>query len=118
MQHATRYRDGLKDVEGLTLPATPPRDAHVWHLFVVLVEAMPPNEFCSALKDRGVATGRHYHTPVHLQPAYTRLGYHRGDFPVAERVASTGVSLPMAAELTYSQIDYVIGSVREVLGAS
>ena len=80
-----------------------------------LPHCVTPDEFCADLKELGIATGRHYPTPVHLQPAYRDLGYEMGDFPVAERVASTCVSLPMAAELTDEQVDYVVDCVRDVV---
>ena len=114
-QYAKLYRDGLQDVAGVTLPETSKTESHVWHLFVILLQTMPPEEFRRLLQEQGIATGRHYPTPVHLQPAYRNLGHHEGDFPVAERVGNQCVSLPMAAELTAAQVDHVVRSVRELL---
>ena len=114
VRHAKRYHDGLKNLAGITLPIVSQAESHVWHLFVILVEKMSADEFCQKLQERGVAVGRHYPTPIHLQPAYRNLGYPPGSFPTAERVGQTCVSLPMAAELTEDQIDYVIQCVCEV----
>ena len=55
----------------------------------------------------GIQTGVHYPIPVHLQPAYSDLGYVRGDFPVAERVAAEVLSLPMFPEMTTAQVEQV-----------
>ena len=115
-RHADRYRALLADLPGLTLP-TPPADplAHVWHLFVVLLDGVDRDQFQKQLSECGVATGVHYPTPVPLQPAYAHLGHARGDFPVAEDVMGRCLSLPMFAELTDPQIDYVCQTLRSLL---
>jgi dTDP-4-amino-4,6-dideoxygalactose transaminase len=51
-----------------------------------------------------------------MQNAYASLGFKAGSFPVAEKVASEFVSLPMFAELTPDQISYVAGEVKACLG--
>jgi dTDP-4-amino-4,6-dideoxygalactose transaminase len=51
--------------------------------------------------------------PLHLQDAYKELGYKQGDFPVTEQVAQRGVSLPMFAELTGEQIDFVVDTIKQ-----
>ena len=66
----------------------------------------------------GIHTGIHYPIPVHLQKAYTDLGYTRGDFPVAEALCRTVVSLPMFPELTEQEIDQVTSSVRNAAAAT
>ena len=55
----------------------------------------------------GIQTGIHYPTPVHLQPAWSGLGYRRGAFPVAEQTAAEVLSLPMYAELEPAQVEAV-----------
>jgi dTDP-4-amino-4,6-dideoxygalactose transaminase len=117
-RHAARYRQLLADVPGLTLPAAGPPGAHVWHLFVVLVEGIERDVLQRQLAERGVATGVHYPTPVPLQPAYADLGHRPGDFPVAEDVMRRCLSLPMFAELTEEQIVHVAQSLRSMLEAS
>jgi dTDP-4-amino-4,6-dideoxygalactose transaminase len=69
-----------------------------------------------ALGERGIASGIHYPVPLHLQPAYEYLGQGPGTFPVAEKVTSEIISLPMFPELTDGQVDEVAASVIE-LGA-
>jgi dTDP-4-amino-4,6-dideoxygalactose transaminase len=45
------------------------------------------------------------------------LGYQAGQFPVAEQKAESLFSLPMYAELTEKQIDYVCAALADVIGS-
>jgi dTDP-4-amino-4,6-dideoxygalactose transaminase len=82
----------------------------VWHLYVV--RTADPRELASFLRDGGIATGRHYPQPVHLSPAYARLGYVRGDFPVTEVLAGEVLSLPIFPGMTRGQAEAVVARVR------
>jgi dTDP-4-amino-4,6-dideoxygalactose transaminase len=57
----------------------------------------------------------HYPTPVPLQPAYAHLGYRPGDFPVAEDVMRRCLSLPMFAELSDADLQWVAGALGDAL---
>ena len=112
---AQRYHELLAGTPGFQLPAMPDDPAaHVWHLFVVLSDTLPRDEVLRQLAARGVSGGVHYPTPVPFQPAYAHLGYNRGDFPVAEDVMGRCFSLPMCAELSDEQIEYVAEAVRSL----
>ena len=67
------------------------------------------------LKSRGVGTGIHYPIPLHLQKAYTSLGYGVGDFPVCEKIADEIVSLPMFPQLTAKQQSRVVKEMVQFL---
>jgi dTDP-4-amino-4,6-dideoxygalactose transaminase len=108
---ARRYHDLLTDLP-ILLPLAAPGRGHVWHLYVVLHPER--DRVRAALADRGVQTGLHYPTPVHLQQAYAHLGYGRGAFPVSERIAGQCLSLPLFPEMTEEQQDAVVAAVREV----
>jgi dTDP-4-amino-4,6-dideoxygalactose transaminase len=114
-RHAQRYHELLAVTPGLVLPAAPDAEGHVWHLFVIRVQGTDRDELRERLASRGVATGVHYPTPVPFQPAYAHLGYRRGDFPVAEAVMASCLSLPMFPELTEGQISYVAAALRDCL---
>jgi dTDP-4-amino-4,6-dideoxygalactose transaminase len=112
-QAAARYRVLLDDTS-LVLPCEAKDRRSVWHLYVV---QHPHRDFLQqALTAAGIGSGLHYPIPVHLQPAYAHLGHGPGDFPVAERVAGECLSLPMYAEITAEQQDYIAHTLKQALG--
>ena len=114
-RHAARYQKLLAGTSAITVPTAADPDGHVWHLYVVLLNGIDRNTLVALLAERGVATAMHYPTPVPFQPAYAHLGCRRGAFPVAEDVASRCLSLPMFAELSDEQIDYVSATLKECI---
>jgi dTDP-4-amino-4,6-dideoxygalactose transaminase len=82
---------------------------HIYHLYVIQTPQRAALE--ARLKAKQIHTGIHYPVPAHLQEACAPLGYKAGDFPVTEAAAPRILSLPMFAELTDAQIDYVAAAV-------
>ena len=113
--NARRYRELLADVPGIQLPVAPMPQAHVWHLFVVLLGGADRDSLPAQLRQQGVASGVHYPTPVPLQPAYAHLGYKPGDFPVAEDVMQRCLSLPMFPEMTDEQVVHTASVLQHCL---
>lgn len=107
---ADRYRAGLAGTQGIELPHTVSSAEPVWHLFAIEVDAR--DALRARLQEAGIATGVHYPTPIHLQPAYAHLGHGRGSFPIAERSCARVLSLPMFPELSDAQIDRVVEALR------
>ncbi|MAT58496.1 MAG: erythromycin biosynthesis sensory transduction protein eryC1 [Ignavibacteriae bacterium] len=110
---AAKYNELLNDVEDILLPKEMDYAKHVYHLFVIQVKNGKRDELQKYLGDNGIATGLHYPIPLHLQPCFEHLGYNKGDFPVSEELAEQGLSLPMFAELTDEQIEYVASKIKE-----
>ena len=92
--------------------ATPRAAENVEHIFHLYVIQTPQREALEQrLKAREIHSGIHYPVPAHLQQACASLGYKAGAFPVTEAAAPRLLSLPMFAELTDAQIDYVCDAV-------
>jgi dTDP-4-amino-4,6-dideoxygalactose transaminase len=107
--HAARYDAALKGA-GVKAPEAMPYARHVYHVYAV--RSQNRDALARGLQERGISTGIHYPTPVHLQPAYSDLGYGPGSFPVAEALSREVLSLPMFPELRPEQIDEVAAAVR------
>jgi len=112
---AKKYYELLQDFEKITLPKEMDYAKHVYHLFVIQVNANGKynrDGLQKFLQENGIATGLHYPVPLHLQPCFSHLGYKKGDFPITEELAEQGLSLPMYAELTDEQIEYVCNNIK------
>lgn len=114
-EKAEMYRESLCSVDGVTLPAEPSWARAVYHLYVVRIQDR--HGLQESLKAAGIGTGIHYPIPLHLQKAYSSLGYHEEDFPVTERVAGEILSLPMYPQLTRADQENVVQSVKDYLAA-
>jgi dTDP-3-amino-3,4,6-trideoxy-alpha-D-glucose transaminase len=103
------YLERLDGVGDLVLPPVVPGSDPVWHLFVI--RTADPGALAASLAEDGIGTGRHYPEPAHLSTAYEWLGYGRGAFPVAERLAREVLSLPIFPGMSEEQVDAVVAGV-------
>jgi dTDP-4-amino-4,6-dideoxygalactose transaminase len=103
------------DGTGVVLPGEAGGAESVWHLYVIRTENR--DLLRDYLVSRGVSASIHYPIPIHLQPAYQDLRYKRGDFPVTEAYAQQILSLPMFAELTQGQIEFIAQVIRGFVAA-
>jgi dTDP-4-amino-4,6-dideoxygalactose transaminase len=106
---ARLYSDALDGVGDLRLPAIAPGSDPVWHVYVVRTST--PGALAVFLRDRGIATARHYPEPPHLSPAFAWLGHRRGEFPVAEALADECLSLPLFPGMSEAQVSEVVESI-------
>ncbi|MDA3792797.1 MAG: DegT/DnrJ/EryC1/StrS family aminotransferase [Elusimicrobia bacterium] len=104
------YNEALKDTP-LTLPRVSENIEHVYHQYSVL--APDRDKLQDKLGRDNIATGIHYPIPVHLQPSFKYMGHKKGDFPVAERISESCISLPIYPELKSSQIEYIADKIIE-----
>jgi dTDP-4-amino-4,6-dideoxygalactose transaminase len=110
---ACTYR-GLLEGANLEMPVDDSQDEVVYHQFVVYVKNRA--EVISQLAAAGIDTTVHYPKPLHLQPAYSSLGYPPSTFPRSELACEHVLSLPLFPALTAGQINYVAKSVIQIVG--
>jgi dTDP-4-amino-4,6-dideoxygalactose transaminase len=108
---ASRYDSLLKE-GGVPTPAAASNVRHVYHIYAIRTAKREALQ--SALLERGIQTGIHYPTPVHLLPAYQDLGYRTGQFPHAEKAASEVLSLPIYPELPSAAQEKVAAALWEL----
>jgi dTDP-4-amino-4,6-dideoxygalactose transaminase len=104
---ADQYIAKLKELP-LEIPSVL-NQTHCWHLFVVRTPLR--NELRDALSTSGIDTGLHYPVPLHRQPALSAYVKPGKAYPVSDRWADEGLSLPLFVGMTDEQLDYVIQSV-------
>ena len=102
---AATYYQSLLINSRVSLPEEQPFSKHVYHLFVIRVRKR--NQLQKSLKEKGIITGIHYPTPIHLQPTYRDLGYDKGDFPQSEKASLEVLSLPLYPGISQKQQRFV-----------
>lgn len=121
---AQMYSDALKGCDGVVTPVVTyatasgdmPDISHVWHQYTIRVTAKPGRDaVVKSLADRGIGSMCYYPVPLHLQAAWSNLGYKQGDFPITELFSDQVVSLPMYPELTKAQVETVATALTDIL---
>ena len=94
----------------IILPCIDKDRDHVWHIFAIRTDKR--DELMRYLNERGIETNIHYPIPLHLQNAYRNMNYSIGDFPVAEEIAKTQLSLPIYYGMENEAREYVINALN------
>ncbi len=105
----------MEELSGIANVILPPFDlnASVWHQFVVRIRDRDAVQL--KLKERGIPTMIHYPIPPHLSEAYADMGFKRGDFPIAEEMAATFLSLPIGPHTSLDDARLVSKSLKDVI---
>ena len=102
---ADRYLTEINNSK-VVLPTVGEDCVPVWHIFGVRCAERGRLE--AWLNDKGIGTNKHYPIPMHMQECYKDLGFQEGDFPVAEEISKTELSIPMYYGMTDEEIQFVI----------
>ena len=120
---AERYYSAFQEVEELSLPnpssSLAAVNKHAWHLYVIQLQLDKlkgtRENIYFALRAENIWPQVHY-IPVHLHPYYQkRLGYKKGDFPVAESFYERILSLPLYPKMSDEDVDDVVEGVTKVI---
>jgi dTDP-4-amino-4,6-dideoxygalactose transaminase len=104
----------LENVSEVKTPIEKKWAKHVYYIYVIRCENR--DELRAWLNSKGVSTGIHYPTPIHLQEAYRDLNYSEGSFKITEKYADEILSLPMFPELTRDEIGFISKCIVEFYG--
>lgn len=107
---ADRYLKGIHHPD-IILPAVMDQVEPVWHIFGIRCGRR--DELADYLSEKGIGTNKHYPIPIHLQECYRNLKGRKGDFPIAEEISETQLSLPLFYGMTAEEIQYVIDAVNQ-----
>jgi dTDP-4-amino-4,6-dideoxygalactose transaminase len=95
----------------VTIPVEAKGAKHAYYMYEIRVPRR--DELMQYLKEQGIDCGVHYPIPLHLQPAYRNLGFTKGSYPVAERLADEILSIPIYPELTDEQRQYIVDHIKK-----
>ena len=107
---AKQYDQGIKN-QKIILPKVSAGNKHVYHIYSIRCKERYALE--QHLKKHDIVTNKHYPIPMHLQDAYKDLKYKSGDFPIAEEISNTQLSIPMYYGMTNVEIKYVIDTINK-----
>lgn len=100
---ANRYYNEIKNVK-ITLPVY--TEDNVYHIFPVI--SSERDRLHKYLEGKGIHTQIHYPIAIHLQKAYQDMKCQKGDYPVAEQISATELSLPLYPGMNDDEIQYII----------
>jgi dTDP-4-amino-4,6-dideoxygalactose transaminase len=106
------YNEKLSGLD-ITLPYESPDVKSVYHLYAI--RTAKRDLVMKKMQEKGVGVNIHYPVPMHLHPGFAFLGGQKGDFPESEKFADETLSLPLFPEITDEQVDYVAGTLREII---
>jgi dTDP-4-amino-4,6-dideoxygalactose transaminase len=109
-QIARRYTQLLAGTGDLILPRVAEGATSVWHLYVIRTRRR--DELQAYLQRHSIGTMVHYPVPPHLQDACHGLGFRPGQFPLAEEISRTCLSLPIYPGLTEENLVYICQTIR------
>ena len=115
-RHAARYCELFRQsgLEGKIQWPSPPTDrTHVYHQF--MIRCSRRDQLREFLAQRGVPTEIYYPYPLHLQPAFSFLGYKAGHLPQAEAACEQVLALPISPMLTEDQQQRVVAGIGAFL---
>ncbi|TGE33831.1 DegT/DnrJ/EryC1/StrS family aminotransferase [Desulfosporosinus sp. Sb-LF] len=110
-EKAKVYDELLKD-SPIKLPGRDPSAKPIYHLYVL--RSSRRKELMEALNEAGIASAIYYPVPLHLQHAFDNLGYHEGDFPVAEKACQEALAIPCYPELSRAEQEEIIRVIEGV----
>jgi hypothetical protein len=108
---ARRYTEQLETY--FKTPTIPKDREHTFHQYVIETEKR--EELMGTLEDHHIASAIYYPIPLHLQKAFSYLGYSEGDFPLAEKAAKSVLALPIYPMMTYQTQNYIIQTIKKFM---
>ncbi|MFN8240080.1 MAG: DegT/DnrJ/EryC1/StrS family aminotransferase [Bacteroidales bacterium] len=108
---AAYYDSQLGHYKGLMIPARSSFSDHIFHQYTIRLSSGRRDALREHLEKKGIPSMIYYPVPLHLQKAYSSLGYRKGDFPVTEKLSEEVLSLPMYAELDEEQLHHITSSI-------
>jgi len=112
---ASRYTEAFSELN-VSVPTPAAHVQHAYRAYTLRTHERAQRDGLAAhLTDHDIEPATYYTPPLHLQPAYRELGHAAGDFPVAESVSETMLSLPIHPSLTDEQVTWVIDAVTAFL---
>jgi dTDP-4-amino-4,6-dideoxygalactose transaminase len=110
---ADAYDQAFSSCDSLIVPQRVNYSSHIFHQYTLRIRDGRRDELKNYLESRNIPSMVYYPGPIHLQKAYSSLGYTENDFPVTTALCKEVLSLPMHPEMERDQIDFITSGVLE-----
>ena len=115
VESAQLYHQLLQNFSQVVRPAVNQFSKHTYNQYVIKIGER--DKIKELLKVKGIPSMIYYPSPLHLQKAYSNLGYHSGDMPVAEKLCGEVLALPLHTEITAQEQEQVIYSLMQSINS-
>jgi UDP-2-acetamido-2-deoxy-ribo-hexuluronate aminotransferase len=111
---AAEYSEAINGtIEGLITPHVDGGKTSAWAQYTVISEGVDARKiFQARLNAKGIPSMIYYPKPLHLQKAFSWLGYAEGDFKSSEDLCGCVFSLPMHPYLTSEMISSIVEAMK------
>lgn len=110
-KNASIYNEALRYSAYIT-PAEAEYSEHSYYIYAL--KHPQAKLIMDKLKENGISSGTYYPVPLHLQGAFSHLGYSEGDLPVTEELCNTSFVLPVFPELYEQERNYIIDTLSQI----
>jgi UDP-2-acetamido-2-deoxy-ribo-hexuluronate aminotransferase len=105
------YDQAFSDCREIKVPDRVNFSSHIFHQYAIKILNGKRQELKEFLESKKIPSMIYYPVPLHLQKAFSYLGYRKGDFPVTEKLCTEVISLPMHPELDIEQLEYITKNI-------
>jgi UDP-2-acetamido-2-deoxy-ribo-hexuluronate aminotransferase len=110
---ASKYDNAFSKCESISIPQRVPYSSHIFHQYTIRIKNGKRDDLKKFLESRKIPSMVYYPGPVHMQNAYSYLGFNEKDFPITTSLCKEVLSLPMHPEMEQEQIDYIVSNILE-----
>lgn len=110
---ADHYDSAFSGCSQIVIPAREKHSTHIFHQYTIRVKNGLRDELKKYLQEKGIPAMVYYPGPLHMQEAYSYLGYGEHDFPVTTSLCREVLSLPVHTEMEQDQLEHITGTVIE-----
>lgn len=110
---AAFYDSAFSGCSQIEIPEREDNSTHIFHQYTIKVRNGLRDELKKYLQEHNIPSMVYYPGPLHMQKAYSYLGYGENDFPVTTRLCREVLSLPVHTEMEHDQLKYITDTVLE-----
>ncbi|MBA4321341.1 MAG: transcriptional regulator [Odoribacter sp.] len=107
------YDKALSECREIKVPVRMNFSSHIFHQYTIKILNGKREELKEYLEVKKIPSMIYYPVPLHMQTAYSYLGYRNEDFPVTEKLCNEVISLPMHPDIDHEQLEYITANILE-----